>query len=521
LDTYDDGAFERFRAGLINAGFSPLHGSLEKWSGPLRASLRPLTTATRMKIVFYHGWPFRYAHVVVEGLRTDHAANGVICLWAEDDPAQVAARDLEVLWARLDDWAARARGEFGDEDRALDAHFLFGGEPTSFRAELPLADLLRGMNDGYVARLTAVRRGPNALFITRFEPANAGNTPRLRGSLYLRDGIEVPPRDLDDFRALLRRRQGADFDRGLAERTTPAVVAVPSGGHDFVVLAWPRHGVHDAIVVAYDDEGGPLYASAIPATSNDIASLKRRAGPDADLLAGKKVLIAGAGSVGGHAALALACAGVGKIVLHDSDHLTSANVVRHVGGDYHVGYNKTTVVTEVIRSHAPWTDTEPHGDLSHDPGELTGQIAGTDLVVDCTGVFSLTAALAEVCRRTNTALVTGALFHGGRLARVRRQAEGDTLIAARGTNPAYAVLPPEDPAAPMATFLELGCTAPVHNASPIAVQHTAAEIARSVADLLTGRRHLPDERVIVHEPLLPPFDRAGTYDGPLHKTSTT
>lgn len=522
METYDDGAFDRFRAGLVNGGFSPLHGSLEEWSGPLRASLRPLTTATRMKIVFRDGWPLRYAHVVVEGLRVDHAARGTICLWAEDDPAQVAARDLDVLWARLDDWAARARGGFGDQDRALDAHFLFNGEPTRFRAELPLADLVRGMSDGYITRLTAVRRGSSAVLITRSGPAKAGNnTPRLRGAFYLRGGIDAPPRDLDEFRAHLRRRQREDFDRGLAERTTPAGVAVPSGGHDIVVLAWPRHGTHDAIVVAYDDEGGSLRASALAATSNDIVSLKRRAGPDADLLAHKKVLIAGAGSVGGHVALALACAGVGKIVLHDSDYLTSANVVRHIGAEYCVGYSKTTAVAEVIRSHAPWTDTDLHGDLSHAPGKLTGQIAGADLVVDCTGLFSLTAALAEVCRRTNTALVTGALFHGGRLARVQRQAEGDTLIAARRADPAYVVLPPGDTAAPQAGFLELGCTAPVNNASPIAVLHTAAEIVRSVADLLTGRRHLPDERIVVHEPLLAPFDRVGTYDGSLQETSAT
>ncbi|MFD9702112.1 HesA/MoeB/ThiF family protein [Lentzea sp. NPDC059081] len=522
MDTYDEAAFDRFRAGLVNAGFSPLHGSLKEWSGPLRPSLRPLTTATRMKIVFLEGWPLRYAHVVVEGLRADHAVRGTICLWAVDDPAQVAARELEALWARLDDWAARAVDGFGDQDRALDAHFLFTGERTSLRAELPLGDLVRGMSDGYFTDLTAVTQGSSYLLITRSKPAKSGdNKPRLRGALYLRHGVEAPPRNIDEFRSSLRRRQRNDFDRGRAERTTPASLAVPSGGHDFVVLAWPRHGAHDAVVVGYDDEDGSLRTFALPATANDVDALKRRAGPDAELLASKKVLVTGAGSVGGHVAVALACAGVGKIVLHDSDDLTSANVVRHVGPVYLVGYPKTLVVAEVISSHASWTNVERQGDLSHAPGKLAGQITGADVVVDCTGRFSLTAALAEVCRRTNTALVTGALFHGGRLARVQRQAKGDTLIAARRADPAYLDLPPEDPAEPQAGFLELGCTAPVHNASPIAVLHTASEIARSVVDLLTGRRHLPDEHIFVHEPLLPPFDNVGVLRGPLHQTSKT
>ncbi|TPG35033.1 hypothetical protein EAH80_09585 [Mycobacterium hodleri] len=40
------------------------------WTGPIRPSLRSLTQATRMQIEIYPGWPLRYAHVIVAGLRT-------------------------------------------------------------------------------------------------------------------------------------------------------------------------------------------------------------------------------------------------------------------------------------------------------------------------------------------------------------------------------------------------------------------------------------------------------------------
>ncbi|WP_080735732.1 ThiF family adenylyltransferase [Rhodococcoides fascians] len=76
-------------------------------------------------------------------------------------------------------------------------------------------------------------------------------------------------------------------------------------------------------------------------------------GPDAELLGGTTLLIAGAGSVGGHVAVAVASSGVGAIHLHDSDHLTTANLVRHVGTPHFVGATKTEALAAVIEQHAP------------------------------------------------------------------------------------------------------------------------------------------------------------------------
>ena len=60
METYDDAAFERFCAGLVDAGFSPVPDTEQgSWTGPIRDCLRSLTDATRMQIVFYQGWPLR------------------------------------------------------------------------------------------------------------------------------------------------------------------------------------------------------------------------------------------------------------------------------------------------------------------------------------------------------------------------------------------------------------------------------------------------------------------------------
>lgn len=517
METYDDAAFERFCAGLVNEGFSPVRDTGQaKWTGPLRESLQPLTDATRMQIHFYQGWPLRYAHITVLGLKTEHAGQGTICLWADDDPAQIAGRDLQTFWQRVDEWAQTVQLGFRLEDRALDAYLLFD-KTTSYQAELPFGDLIRAGTNGYRAPLVATTRGDRLLMIER--APTTGPKPDepapLRGAFYLRRHIDTPPRNLADFRAALTRKQTRDLDQGLATRTDTAFPAA-SGGYDFAVLAWPRHDRdHDAVVVVFKGAGDMLEASAIAATPNDIAARQRRAGPDATALADKRILIAGAGSVGGHVALSLAASGAGLIRLHDRDRLTTANLVRHASGKFGVGYNKAIAMAVAIDEHAPWTAVEPKTDnLPDNPSQLASNIEGFHLVIDCTGTLPFTAAVAEVCRRTGTPLITGALFHQGAISRVQRQADGDTLIAARPSDPTYSNLPPEDPREPNAGFLELGCTAPVNNAPPTAVLATAADIALAAVDFLTGRRDRADERILVFQPMAAaaPFDATGSYD---------
>lgn len=513
METYDQAAFEKFCGELVNAGFSPIRNTdRTQWTGPLRSTLRPLTDATRMRVHFYPGWPLRYAHIVVDGLRSEHASSGIICLWAEDDPAQVSGRDINAIWTRLDEWAETAQRGFRIEDRALDAYLLYE-EVSGYRAELPLGDFLRQGGNGFRTPVHAMARAQNALFIAPGEqPEKETTKPVLKGAFYLRRDIGTPPHNFEDVRQALTRKQLNDLDRGLADRN-PTALLEPSEGYDFIVLAWPRHDrEHDAVVIGFDNQGESLKSYAIQATPNDTAARQRRAGPDAPALADKTVLLAGAGSVGGHVAVGLASSGVGTIRVHDSEYLTTANLVRHVCPDTCVGYAKTVGVSVAIDDHAPWTNVEAFKDLPHEPSTLTKQIEGVDLVVDCTGVFSISAALAHICHEQSIPLIAGALFHQGAIARVQRQAEGDTSIAAREGHPDFKALPPEDPADPDHGFLELGCTAPVNNAPPVTVTATAADICHAAVDHLTGRQDRTAERIIVFRPMGEPFNHTGTHD---------
>lgn len=522
MNTYDDAAFDRFCSALVNADFSPGSDDFgHYWDGPLRPSLRPFTRRTRMRIRIREGWPLRYAHVSVAGLRTGHASQGTICLWAEDDPAQIDGRELQGLWDRIDQWAAAAHDGFHIEDRALDAFCMYQ-DMSGYRAELPLQDVTFHGNDGHRASVFGILQG-RSLLIERGNPPDPRTIrkPVLHGAIYLRDHDAPPPRDFDEFREALTRAQRRNLDRGVSRRSETSF-PVPSGGHDFVALAWPRHdGEHDALVLSLSGTQDNLTTAALPATPNDEVALRRRSGPDADQLGTKTVLLAGAGSVGGHVAVALASSGVGTIHIHDNDLLTSTNVVRHVCTQNLVGYPKTDAVTAIISQHAPWTLLTQNGELPYDPVRLRAAIADVNLVVDCTGVLPMAAALAETCHRRGIPLISGALFHQGALARVQRQSAGDTPIATRGSDPRYFTIPPdtEAPGAVRAGFLELGCTAPVNNAPPVSILTAASDIAAAAVDLLTGRLMRPDERITVLMPIDSPFDRVGILDSGASSTN--
>lgn len=503
LRPYDQAAYERFCADLVQAGFSPRPGTARReWTGPTPAALQALTDAPRVRVTFYDGWPYKYAHITVPGWPAEHAAHGLLCLWAEDDPAQLIGRTLEGLLQRLDEWCAATAGGFGTADQALDPHIAFAGIAMRW-AEIDLPTALGTASNGYIGTLHGKVKA-KAVQLS----VDVTDRP-LTGPVYLRTTLDRPPRDLVEFRSMLTRRQREHFDAGLAARADVAENK-PSGGHDHSVLVWPRYGTWDALVLSFSGTGPTLQAHPNEASPTDIESRLRRAGPDATLLADKMVLLAGAGALGGHVGVVLAHSGLGHLDVHDDDRLKTVNTVRHVLDDNLVGYPKTIGIDVRVDGTAPWCEVRSMGALPYDPAALAEAIRGYDLVVDCTGISAMTSVLAHVAAAEGVSLLTAALYHRGSLVRIRRQAGDDTLLGQRGVNANYVLLPKETADAREAGFLELGCTAPVHNAPPAAVLRAAADTAAAALDVLTGRNALPDETITVLSAMPePPFDALG------------
>lgn len=197
--------------------------------------------------------------------------------------------------------------------------------------------------------------------------------------------------------------------------------------------------------------------------------------------------------------------------LVDNDLMLPGNVVRHVAGHQSVGYGKASTVNAEIGDHAPWTEIETVTSSIRSPTDVARVLDGIDLVVHATGSESAVAAIAAGPMVAGVALVSGALYRGGAVARVQRQGrEGDTPIADRRPEDGYLVIPAGEEGDEIAEPA-VGCSSPVSNASPSAVLACAALLAHVTVDHLSGAGSYPDYVVDVLR-VLPdesPFDALG------------
>ncbi len=252
---------------------------------------------------------------------------------------------------------------------------------------------------------------------------------------------------------------------------------------------------------------------ALQVGHNDTQSLRVRAGPDASVLAEKSAAVFGLGALGGNVALLLAESGVGSLILVDSEQVLPENVVRHVAGHGAVGHYKVSAVESIISDHAPWVTVECIREQPKIPSRLEEIFSKVNVIVDATGTEAATQAFVACARSLSKPLISGALYRGGAVARIQRQAaQEDTPIAERGNHPNYPQIPPGEVAEEM-VYPPIGCSTPIHNAPPSSVTACASLIVQSAVDHLTDSHDLPDEVIAIYRPLSsdPPFNEIGMF----------
>lgn len=448
-----------------------------------------------MRIVFADGWPFRNPHLFVDALDEWHlSAGGDVCLWA---PGAASGEwvTLAGYMGRIDEWVERTLNGFAPEDFALDAHLSFGKTRVGAIATIDLGSLALDGQRGKIGTISAGwKKDDPVLEIVR------GNTAAIKGRWYYVGSVRVPPRNLQGVRALLGANQKNNFDRrfkAVAEHGKPQLL----------LIAWDRELGREALVLLAEKDGNEVIARAVEVAPTDPATLKLRCGPDAEALAEKHVAIFGVGAVGSNAALRLAEVGVGQLRLVDGAGLRPGDIVRHAAGSWQVGDAKVAAVRFLTHTRAPWTAVAEVEESTWNPDAIAALLEQVNLVVDATGFASFANLLSVMCAERSVPLVTAALYRGGAVARIRRQAlSTDTSISDRANDGRYPVVPTGDEP----PVFEPGCSAAVNNASPIAVAAIAALAADVVVDHLTGRNLYPDEIIDVYRPLEdPPFDTLG------------
>ena len=149
--------------------------------------------------------------------------------------------------------------------------------------------------------------------------------------------------------------------------------------------------------------------------------LREIGGPGQQKLKAAKVLVIGAGGLGGPAALYLAAAGVGTLGLIDADHVSLSNLQRQIlFSTPDVGASKTDRGARNLAALNPQIQLVSHPfALTTDNAEaLIGQY---DLVLDGVDDFAVRYLINAACLATGKTLVSGAIgrwtgqvavFHG-------------------------------------------------------------------------------------------------------------
>lgn len=193
-----------------------------------------------------------------------------------------------------------------------------------------------------------------------------------------------------------------------------------------------------------DDLQLERYGRQILVRDFDIAGQER--------LAGAAVLVVGLGGLGSPAALYLAAAGVGRLLLADGDAVELSNLQRqlaHTEAD--IGGNKARSAATAVR--ALNNDCQVAAIERHlSEGDLADLVPGVDLVVDATDNFPTRFALNRACIAAATPLVSAAAVG----------AEGQLTVfdPVRG-GPCYRCLYPQEGSESALSCSESGVLAPV------------------------------------------------------------
>jgi len=121
-----------------------------------------------------------------------------------------------------------------------------------------------------------------------------------------------------------------------------------------------------------------------------------------------KILIVGAGGLGSPAALYLAAAGVGSLVVYDDDEVDLSNLQRQI-----THYTDDIGTDKVISTQETLNKINPEIKIRAVKQRLEGsvlaqEVEAVDVVLDCSDNFSTRFAINTACVQYKTALVSGA-----------------------------------------------------------------------------------------------------------------
>ena len=210
------------------------------------------------------------------------------------------------------------------------------------------------------------------------------------------------------------------------------------------------------------------------------------------------VLVVGLGGLGSPAAMYLASAGVGRLILADGDTVDATNLQRQiVHREATVGRPKVESAAETLRALNPDVAIECIGErLSGDA--LATTVARADVVLDCSDNFATRYALNAACAAARKPLVSGAgVGFDGQLA---------VFDFRRADGPCYRCLFPEDLEAEETRCAVMGVFAPLVGVVGTLQAGEALKLLAGAGRTLHGRLLLVDALSLEMRTLAVPTD---------------
>lgn len=197
-----------------------------------------------------------------------------------------------------------------------------------------------------------------------------------------------------------------------------------------------------------------------------------------------RVLVLGAGGLGSPAALYLASAGVGTLVLADGDTVDTTNLQRQIlHTDARVGQLKALSGQIALAAVNPETLVIPVTERLEGTA-LEAQVAGADLVLDCSDNFATRHALNLACVRHRKPLVSGAA--------VRFDGQVSVYDLSRPESPCYHCLFPEGEEVEETRCAVMGVFAPLTGIVGSLQASEALKLLAGIGEALVGRLLLVD-----------------------------
>lgn len=197
-----------------------------------------------------------------------------------------------------------------------------------------------------------------------------------------------------------------------------------------------------------------------------------------------RVLIIGAGGLGCPAALYLAAAGVGHMILVDGDIVDLTNLQRQIAHTTaSIGEEKTQSLGARVAQINP--NVTVHAIAQHaDAALLDREVALATVVLDCTDHFSIRQSINRACVMHRTPLVSGAAL--------RFDGQASSFDFRHDDSPCYACVFPPEPAPEEVSCSTMGVFSPTVGMIGAIQAAEALKLITGVGRTLTGRLMLLD-----------------------------